>query len=232
MGLSLTQVAEAVNNPDRIQEVVAQFTRDLAAERAGQDAAISYGTEVLSSYAEPAEVCYRHAAAQPWVGVVVPLDRIDEVEPDTEDADRIFAGLFRALTAAGNPPVGPFWTTIRVGQSGAGELVLCWPVARPADPRFTIDDLAIESDTPFTVDDLVIESDTLPPRREAYVRVDLAATRYPDQGSGDAAPHPAFLALLDQLEDCGAEQPMVRQVGVLDDEGTPTHVELTVTITR
>jgi DNA-binding transcriptional MerR regulator len=42
IGLSLTQVAQAVNNPDRIQEVVAQFTRDLATERARQDAAISY----------------------------------------------------------------------------------------------------------------------------------------------------------------------------------------------
>jgi hypothetical protein len=153
------------------------------------------------------------------VGVVLPLDLVEEAEFDTGAGDRIFAQLFTALTAAGNPPVGPFWMTMRVGEATVAELVLCWPVGRPADPG-------------FTADDLVIESDTLPARAEAFVRIDLAATRYADQENGYAAPHPAYLALLDQLEDRCAEQPMVRQVGVLDDHGVPTHTELTVTITR
>ena len=218
MGMSLAQVREVVDNPDRAAEHLARFKGDLDIQRARQDSAMERGMDTLRSYDRPVQVQARVAPAQQWVGAVLPVD-LTTVDPakGAQDFEAAFVRLVEALQESDNPPVASFWTTIRADDTGTGgDLVLCWPVAKPVDGTFSIEGLRLEHGT-------------LPERRESFVRLDFASDQYPSEAASDAAPHPAFLALMEQLEQCGDDTELIRQVGVPGPDGRPEGIEIAVT---
>lgn len=129
------------------------------------------GVRTLREYDLPVEVQERTAPEQHWVGAVVTIGRAeledrDAAGSDARRYDTAFGRLASALQAAGNPPVlldHPPQRRVRAG----GELVLCWPVAVPVGPGFTVGALRLESGT-------------LPPRVECFVRLVFDAPDYPD----------------------------------------------------
>lgn len=219
MGMSLGQVREALDNPDRCTELVEKHRERVAAQHAVQMAAITHGSAVLASYDQPVNVHVRTAGAQSWVGAVMD---IDPGNTDPEQYNTAFARLARGLQEAGNPPVGPFWTTICADTDGRGiRLLTCWPVAAPIDAD-------------FAVDGLHLEHGVLPERNEAFVRLRSDDPHFSSGTFDDPAPHPQLLALLEHIDQGerdggGQDFDTIRQVGVLDEDGTPTAIELTVT---
>lgn len=222
MGMSTTQVREVVDAPDRGAELVDAYRQEVAAARERQDRAIADGVRTLESYDRPATVEVRRAGRQPWVGVVMPVDLATvDAEEDSQRYNEAFGGLAGALTESGNPPVGPFWTTIRNDDSGTGgELVLCWPVADPVRPA----DLHV----PF--DGLRIEQGVLPERSECFVRIAFDAPDGPEDAAPDGPPHPALIALLEHVEQLGGDPDLVRQVGVPGPDGIPVGIDVAVTL--
>ena len=219
MGMPLSAVAEIVDDPDRAGELLSRFRRNLEAERARQDAAIASGLDTLAAFDRPSAVQTREAAEQHWVGAVVTVTLpMADPESGAEQYNAVFARLVQALSDQGNPPVGSFWTTIRSGDTAtSGELVLCWPVQAPIGPDFAVPGLRLERGT-------------LPARTEAYVRLMFDSADYP-QGLSDAAPHPAFLDLLERIEESGVEPAVIRQVGLPGVDGLPIGIDIAVTLT-
>ncbi|WP_203719471.1 hypothetical protein, partial [Asanoa siamensis] len=97
-----------------------------------------------------------------------------------------------------------------------GDLVLCWPVAKPVDAAFMVNGLRLEHGT-------------LPERRESFVRLDLSSDQSSPDAASDAAPHPAFIALMEHLERCGDDTELIRQVGVAGQDQRSTGIEVAVT---
>lgn len=219
MGMSVAQVREVVDAPDRSDELVAAHRREVAVTRERQDRAIEVAVRTLAAYDRPTTVQVRRAGAQPWAGVVMPVDLATvDAEPDAQRYDETFGRLYVALQESGNPPVGPFWTTIRSDDTGTGgELVLCWPVAVPVAPD-------------FAVGDLHTEHGTLPERSECFVRIAFDAPDHPGDAAADGPPHAAFIALLERVEQLGGDPDLVRQVGVPGPDGTPVAVDVAVTV--
>jgi hypothetical protein len=211
-------VAEIIDDPDRAAELLARYRRDLEAERARQDGAIATGLDTLAAYDQASAVRTREAAEQHWVGAVMTVALpLADPEAGAAEYNAVFAQLVQALTDQGNPPTGEFWTTIRSGDTAtSGELVLCWPVGTPVDADFAVPGLRIERGT-------------LPARTEAYVRLTFDAADYP-QGLTDAAPHPAFLDLLERIEESAVDPAVIRQVGLLGDDGLPIGIDISVTL--
>ncbi|WP_203714968.1 MerR family transcriptional regulator, partial [Asanoa siamensis] len=112
MGMSLAQVREVVDNPDRAAEHLTRFIDDLNILRARQDSAVERGMEILSSYDQPVQVQTRVAPAQHWVGAAMSVDptRVDPVK-GAQDFEATFMRLGEALQESDNPPVASFWTT-------------------------------------------------------------------------------------------------------------------------
>ena len=218
MGMPLSSVAEIIDDPDRSGELLARYRRDLEADRARQDAAIASGLDTLAAYDQPSAVRTREAAEQHWVGAVLTVTLpLADPEAGAAEYNAVFARLVQALTDQGNPPTGEFWTTIRSGDTAtSGELVLCWPVQAPVDADFAVPGLRIERGT-------------LPARTEAYVCLTFDSADYP-QGPSEAAPHPAFLDLLERIEESGVEPAVIRQVGLPGDDGLPIGIDIAVTV--
>lgn len=93
--------------------------------------------------------------------------------------------------------------------------MLCWPVARPVPADF-----AVEGATTRT--------GTLPARRELVARW----TEDGVEQLAEGVAHPAFVALLAELETRGGDADLaaLRQIGVLGDDGAPVGVELAVSL--
>ncbi len=222
MGMSLSQVAEVLDNPDRCDELVARHRDEVAARHAAQEEAIARGRATLAAYDRPFPVATRTAPAQPWVAAVLDVDLgTPQTDRESERYNDAFARLARALQAAGNPPAGPFWTAFHAGNDGFdGQVLLCWPVSSAIGPDFAVDGLRLRHGV-------------LPERQEAVVRLGFDDPL----DSGDPvrdAPHPGLLALMEHVEagdrsGGGSGDAEVRQVGVLDSGGTPVAVDITVT---
>lgn len=220
MGMSLPQVRQVLDDPDRAAELVTRHRVDVEARHAAQREALAYGAAVLDAYDRPSEIAMRTAPEQPWVGAVLDVDPSTvEVEEDTERYNGMFGQLWRALEAVGNAPVGAFWTTLCGSPDGGRErLLLCWPVARQVDAA-------------FAVEGLHLRHGILPDRTEVFVRLNFDDPHFPS--SNDAAPHPGVIALLealDELDDCANGAPTeVRQVGVLGEDQLPVAIDIAVT---
>jgi len=61
------------------------------------------------------------------------------------------------------------------------------------------------------------------------VQLTFDAADYP-QGLTDAAPHPAFLDLLERIQESGVEPAVIRQVGLLGNDGLPIGIDIAVTL--
>jgi DNA-binding transcriptional MerR regulator len=219
MGMSLPQVGEVLDNPDRCDELVARHRDEVATRYAAQEEAIALGRATLAGYDKPFPVETRTAPAQPWVAAVLDVEPgAPQTEGESARYNAAFAALALALQAAGNAPAGPFWTTFHAGDDGFdGQLLLCWPVSQPVGPDFTVDGLRLRHGV-------------LPERREAVVRLSFDDPLVAGDPSPDPAPHPGLLALMEHLDEAGrAGGDEVRQVGVLDEDGTPCAVDITVT---
>ncbi|MER6945321.1 MerR family DNA-binding transcriptional regulator [Nonomuraea sp. NPDC000554] len=200
--LPLAEAPALLRDAESAAAVLAAHRARLAAERERQDAALDVLDQLLAERVTwQTEV--RQAAAQHWAGVILSPDDGDE------QANEVFADLWRRLTAAGNAPTGAFWTTIRAepGSDTVIQVVCCWPVAElpPADWD--------------------VESGTVEPGPEMVIRWHFEQ----DVAVVDGAAHPAVLALLAAAEAEGASVSLaqVRQIGLLD-QGVPVGMEVAV----
>src|SRR5690606_2568601 len=197
---------------------LAAYRESLAAERERQDAALAAVEALLRGEDAGRGVAERRAPAQHWAGAVLPAEAGGEDTADgeaaEEEANAVFAALWRALSAAGNRPAGPFWSTLRAAGEDGVELLCCWPVPH-----------AVPQD--FAPEGLTVESGLLPERTELAV-----SWRYDDPIPGlPGAVHPAVLMLLAEAERRGAEPDLspLRQIGLLED-GHPAGVEVAVAL--
>ena len=219
-GVGVDRVAQALAEPDLIDSVLADRRREVAEQRAREDRALALGAR-LGELREPAEVGTREAPATHWAAVVVEVDVTAADQVDDDAVDEGCEALGTALAAAGNPPVGIFWTAMRPGPTASSVTVLLTcPVARPADPA------------PI-VAGWDVRTGTLPARIEAYVTQPLAGIGVEDlvdDDPGGRLPSPAFISLHERLEEIGVEAPEVRQVPVLGEGGEVAAMEAVVTL--
>lgn len=204
--LPLADAQKLLGGAPEATALLAGHRARLKADRERQDAALEALDALLADRVEwQTEV--RQAERQHWVGAV--LDQPDEMTDD--QANEVFAGLWRRLSAAGNPPTGAFWTTLRAAPDSETEVqvVCCWPVAEPAPA------------------DWDVEHGTIEPGPEMVVRWHF------DQEVPlvDGATHPAVLALLAAAEERGTSVSLsqVRQIGLLDG-GAPVGMEVAVRV--
>lgn len=202
--LPLAEARQLLHDPETAAATLAVHRARLAAERERQDAALAVLDRLLAGPVKwQTEV--RQAERQHWAGVVLPPEVTDD-----EEANELFAGLWRRLSAVGNAPTGAFWTTIGAaeGSETETEVVCCWPVA----------DLP-----PADWDD--VRRGTIEPGEEMVVRWRFEQ----DVPVVDGAAHPAVLALLAAVESDGVNVSLghLRQIGLLED-GAPVGVEVAV----
>lgn len=114
MGMSMAQVREILDEPDRRAELVERYRAEVAAQHAAQAEAIAHGVATLNAYDQPVAVETRAAPAQPWVGAALAVDLGQvQLERDAQHYNDMFARLAQGLQQADVSIVGPFWTTIR-----------------------------------------------------------------------------------------------------------------------
>jgi DNA-binding transcriptional MerR regulator len=218
-GVPVATVRRALADPDRMAELLAGFRAALAAERRAQDEALAAADRVFAGLAEPVPVAERVAPAVHYAALVQHVEadaHTGEAALDAanERASTGLGALYEGLGMAGNPPVGPHWSSFAVvGGSGTIEVALCWPVADPVP-------------FDFRVDGATIRVGTLPARRELVARW----TAQGHDGAGEVA-HPAVVALLEAMESrgLGADVSALRQIGYVDADGR-IGVELAVAI--
>ncbi|WP_217428239.1 MerR family transcriptional regulator [Microlunatus speluncae] len=213
----LAEVASAVAAPDRAVELLEQHRERVVAAREAEDRAADRSRQVLAGMDVVVPVEFRTAAPQPYAGVLIELAADDATEGDDDDAaNQAFAALWQRLAETGNPPTGSFWTTIRSAREPErAELVLCWPVARQPDADFALDGHRVETGI-------------LPERDEL-----VATWQHNGTEATEDALHPAAVALFEEAERRGVdlEVGLLRQIGLTDQAGTPTAIELAYGLT-
>ncbi|MBG0831433.1 MerR family DNA-binding transcriptional regulator [Planomonospora sp. ID67723] len=207
--LPLAEAPGLLSDTESAAAVLAEHRSVLAAERKRQDAALDMLDRLLAGPVEwQTEV--RQTQAQHWVGAA--LTETGDAEADTDRANALFGELWNRLSEAGNPPVGPFWSTFRAvpGSETEIQVLCCWPVAKlpPADWD--------------------VESGTVEPGVELVVRSNFEQ----DAPIVDGAAHPAVLALLTAAEVRSAEVSLaqVRQIGMFEQDRV-VGVEVAVPLT-
>ena len=228
MGVPLELAGQLLDDPDRAEERLDAYTKQVLARHAAELAAITSGRALLTAYDQPAELQRRRVPAQPWVGAVLALSSnpqsaaVDPSDVSEEAANAAFGGLHHALVEAGVAVTGPWWTTLTISEDGCSvRVVLCWPVAEL--PEAT-----------FTVPGLNVTMGVLPERCEALVQMRYSAGDDSADGRDDqvmgSVPVAETVHLEEQLtDDDEALDGQVRQVGLLDADGRPVGIELVVT---
>ena len=203
-GMPLDQVAQVLAEPDRFGGILDQHRAQLAADRSLQDRAIALAASHLPEFESAATPQTRTVGPTHWAAVPyrVDLNAIeDDGTPHNDEADALFGRLFNALTEAGNPPIGTFWTTMptEIGTDSA-QLWLTWPVASPVPSGFQAGAVAVRSGT-------------LPARTEAFIEVtapEIEADMLEDLPGGRLA-DPHFIAFSEYLEGLGVSPGELRQ---------------------
>lgn len=221
-GMSLDSCLLVLQEPDRAAELLARHQEQLQAERSVQDRAMRIGHEWLVEPGEPAEVRTRRAAATHWAAVSTTVRLEDENQADDPQwANQHFETLHTALSAAGNPPTGGWWTAIEGTDSPQEvEVLLSWPVGEPVAEEFTIEGLELRTGC-------------LPERTEAFVQTELQEVDEDllDDTPGGRLLHLKYLDFLEYLEENGHQSRHMRQSMVPGEDGGPEAMELAVTIT-
>jgi hypothetical protein len=195
------------------------------AERERQDAALAALDPVLGAESWRWTVQERTATGTHWVGVRLRVS--DDVDPEAADerANAGFAALWHALSADGNAPTGPFWSSFRAAgpadptnsataaaaeEGTAMDLLCCWPVARPPASGWSVPGWVTEVGQVLAGPELVVGW-----RHDEPMPAVAGAT------------HPAVVALLVEAEDRGLELDLsqLRQIGLIED-GQPVGVEV------
>ena len=202
-GMPLEVVGKALAEPDRLAELVDAHRAQLTVERERQDRALAVADEPEPE--RPAEFGTREVPATHWAAIAYQVD-VDQEELDVEATNAIanqhFGRLFTALTEAGNPPIGQFWTTMALtGGAEPLTILLAWPIAEPLPAGFQLTGVELRQGT-------------LPARTEAYVRISDPSGF--DNGGlddlpGGPLPDPTWIAFAEYCEASGAEPTEVRQ---------------------
>ncbi|MGC3955990.1 MAG: MerR family transcriptional regulator [Propionicimonas sp.] len=201
-GMSLELVERALTEADRLPELLSAHRAQLTAERERQDRALAIADQQGDE--SPLELRTRQVPATHWAAVGYQVDTdLDEADVDAVNAvaEEQLGRLFQALTQAGQPPIGQFWTAMPLtGGPGTVTVQLAWPIAAALP-------------TGFAVPGLEIRRGTLPARTEAYVQLrqpELLADRLDDLAGGPL-PDPTWIAFAEYCEASGAEPAELRQ---------------------
>jgi DNA-binding transcriptional MerR regulator len=214
IGIPLDDIAQALEHPDRIDAMTAERIATVAREREREDAALQQGRAMIAALGDTYTVRERDCREQPWVGLARSISDVEDDE-DTVDFNADFAAVWAALRDAGMAPSGAWWTTLRSTPGiGMVEAVCCWPVERLPP-------------TSLQARGATIETGVLPVRRELYVSLPQSHDE-PDSGQGQAA-HIALLEHATSLR-LSLIHASVRQIGVLDEGGSPVAIELALAI--
>ncbi|GAB2956124.1 hypothetical protein GCM10027280_50900 [Micromonospora polyrhachis] len=230
-GVSLTDAARILADPDDAEPVLTRHRAQVAAERERQDAALAALEPVLGAESWRWTVQERTATGTHWVGVRLRLPASDDIDPEAADerANAGFAALWRELSADDNAPTGPFWSSFRTAGSAdptasttrpaaeegtAIDLLCCWPVARPPAPGWSVPGWVTEVGQVPAGPELVVRW-----RHDEPMPAVVGAT------------HPAVVALLVEAENRGLELdlPQLRQIGLIED-GQPVGVEVVMPV--
>lgn len=219
-GLPVEEVRAALAGPEPVPVVLTRFQQRLVAERAAQDAALAEAEATLTAWQVPVVVTERDVDPTHFAAVVlsVPIDPgpNDVPDPDWDErANAAFGALHRALAARDAAPCGPWWSSFGdLDDDGQVAMSLCWPLAAPAPANLSVGAHRVRTGT-------------LAAGHELVARCDHA-----DGAPEGDVPHPAWLALLETAAARGADTTLgdVRQIGVVDDAGTPVGVELALRI--
>ncbi|GIF28252.1 hypothetical protein Aut01nite_12380 [Actinoplanes utahensis] len=217
-GVGLADAARILTKGEPAEDVLAEFRARVMAERERQDAALAAAWAYLTAPARAWDLREREVAAQPWVGVVLPMDPETDEETATEQANEAFTASWHALAAVGRKPTGQCWSVPRMSEDGSVlELVCCWPVAGPPPEGWSVPGHTV----------MVGETPAGPELSVAW--------RHDDQAPMiDGAAHPALLALLAEVERRGvvADLSMGRQIVTMDETGEGSGVEFAVPLRR
>lgn len=233
-GLSVEDVKTALDEPDRLAELLQHHAAEMARRRDLEDRAMALGRGLLDNGGTEAgkasadRIQFRTAEEEHWVAVVQRLHLdADDLSALEEAADQIeghLDQLTEALQATGIRPVGMGWTGLR-----------------PVNNSFAVVDqlvsLTLEDASPsLAVPGLRIETGTLPKREEAFVTFsvsDDSPDMLSDAPGGPLAPE-ELIALSEFLEARGIDSTeMLRQRAVGDqpaDESMPVVAEAAVTV--
>lgn len=224
-GLSVEDVKTALEEPDRLPDLLQGHAAELDRRRDLEDRAMTLGHGLLTENQEPDDgrspqqdtVRFRTAEAVRWVAVVqrlnLDVDDLSEVEHAAEAAEGQLEQLATALTEAGVTITGTFWAGLE--PAGSSPAVIDQRLALP-----------VEGEVPssFSVPGLRIETGVLPRREEAYVELTMADD-WPDllEGApGGPLPPDQLITLTELLEERGIERAEIRQrATALDAEGHP-----------
>lgn len=235
-GLGVEDVRTALDEPDRLDELLRNHAADTARRRSLEDRAMELGRGLLKNSgdgdgkANDTRIQFRTMEATPWAAVVqrlhldVDLSEVDAVVDQTEDQ---IEQLVDALHSAGIGPVGIGWTGLR-----------------PVKGSYAVVDqlvaVTVDSELPasFSVPGLTIETGTLPKREEAFVTmpIDGEFTEMLPDAPGGPLPMEEIIVLSQFLESRGIESPELRQRAVEDqphdgaDPETPALAEAAVTL--
>ncbi len=235
-GLGVEDVRTALDEPDRLDELLRNHAADTARRRGLEDRAMELGRGLLKNggdgdgKANDTRIQFRTMEATPWAAVVqrlhldVDLSEVDAVVDQTEDQ---IEQLVDALHSAGIGPVGIGWTGLR-----------------PVNGSYAVVDQLVavtvgeELPASFSVPGLTIETGTLPKREEAFVTMPIDG-EFPDvlpDAPGGPLPMEEIIVLSEFLESRGIESPELRQRAVEDqahdgaDPETPALAEAAVTL--
>jgi DNA-binding transcriptional MerR regulator len=218
-GMSLESVEQVLQQPDRAVDLLTSHERQLQAQREVQDRAIRIGQGMLADSGQQPDVQTRQVGLTHWAAIATTVRVADGDIDDADWQNSHFQRLHTALTQAGNPPTGGWWTAIDSADAGDVEVLLSWPV-REAVPE------------DFSLDGVELRRGTLPERTEAFVRTELDEVEDDllDDAAGGRLLHPKYLDFVEYLEKHGHQLRQLRQAAILNDAGTPVVLELTATI--
>lgn len=219
-GMPLESVEQVLQEPDRAVDLLASHERQLQAQREVQDRAIRIGQGMLAESGQQPDVKTRHVGPTHWAAISTTVRVADDDIDDADWANSDFQMLHTALSQAGNPPIGGWWTAIDPADAADEvEVLLSWPVREPVPKDFSLDGVELRTGT-------------LPDRTEAFVRteIDEVEDDLLDDTAGGRLLHPKYLDFVEYLDKNGHQLRQLRQAAVLHDEGVPVAMELTATI--
>lgn len=216
-GMSVEDVKTALQEPDRLADLLQGHAAELERRRDLEDRAMRRAHGLLSGggmlddgpSASADAVRFRTAERAGWVAVVDRLhldaDELSDVAETMDAAERHLERLAQALRQAGVRVTGGFWAGLE--QVPGSPAVVEQRLALPVDG---------ELPDGFAVPGLRIASGVLPRREEAYVVMTMTDDE-PDllvDAPGGPLPPEEMIVLAEVLEERGLDRSEVRQRGL------------------
>lgn len=116
--------------PTQAAETLSRWRQEVIEQRRLEDSAFSDASEQLRLLDVPVHVSERTLPEQPFVAQRLPLAVNEDMDSANEQANTALMELYERLQAAGNPPVGNFWITLKPTTNGDLEVWCCWPTTQ------------------------------------------------------------------------------------------------------